>query len=313
VFFPKGLAGGEKQAESIGEEKMEEIENPWTKENLKEITYIDKYGKETIGHIAKCDEKAIDLSKKTPLQFKYLPQPYMGDPEQAEIFLLNGNPDAKPKPGILTHKQFNEKYKEVILDSLEHNITDYPLYALNPEYIGYYISYWWRNFLHSLIENESNLDEEETEKKEEENFKNISKKLFDAEYFPYFSDEKKDMYESIHIPIPRPKKNHKTQYLESQEYTFYLIEKAIERNKMIVIMRFEDEWCEAVKSLKEYRKKIFKDGDNKEYIRVSVLNSYRNPRFSEKQMTPDIIKHPERKLSEGNFKRILKILKGETL
>jgi len=295
------------------------MENPWEKEKLKEITYLDKDGKETVGHIASCDdiascdEGAIDLSKKTLLQFKYLPQPYMGDPEQAEIFLLNGNPDAKNKHGILSHKKFNEKYKEAILESLddpEKKEREYPLYALNREYIGYYISYWWRGLLHSLIENEDTLTEEE--EKVEKIFQNISKKIFAAELFPYFSNNKKDIYESI--PILKPKKC-ETQYLKSQKYTFDLIEKAIDNNKMIIIMRFEDEWYKAVKGLKKYSKKIFKDKDkkNKEYIRVSVLNSYRNPQLSRTQMTPDISKHPERKLSEGNFDRILKILKGETL
>jgi hypothetical protein len=283
--------GANKPPERAGEEKME---NPWTKENLKEIKYIDKDGKETVGHIASCDEGAIDLSKKTLLQFKYLPQPYMGDPEQAEIFLLNGNPNAPDGSGGSSHELFNEYNGEYIRKNLKGEKIDYPLYAL--KFKGYSIYNWWYPRLEELIQIRG--------------IETVSKKLFDAEFFPYFSDKKEDIYESI--PILKPKKNCETQYLESQKYTFDLIKEAIDKEKMIVIMRFEDEWREAVKKLKDYSKKIFKDKEGKEYIRVSVLNSYLNPHVSKEQMTPRP-NHPERKLSEGNFERILKILKGETL
>ena len=214
------------------------MENPW--KTIKDITKKE--------YIADCDKEAIGKlppNRVRNLQFNYLPQPYMGDPEQAEIFLLNGNPNAPDtnELGELSQKKFNEDYKEYILCSLENRVKDYPLYALNPIFKRYSIHKWWYGHLRLLIE----LRGVET----------VSKKLFAAEYFPYFSDNFNDI---INIPT-----------LESQKHTFSLIEKAMKAEKMVVIMRAKRRWYSSVHGLEKYK-------------RLIVLNSPTNPCLTPKNM-----------------------------
>ena len=199
--------------------------NPW--KTIRAIT--------TEPYIAKADKEAIEaVFKKSPekaqkLQLEYLPQPYMGDPTRAKIFLLNGNPnapDGKTAPKF-QHRKFNEKYRETILNSLENKVKDYPLYALNPDFKEYSIYKWWYSRLKALID--------------EIDIETVSRNLFVAEYFPYFSNNLSDA-DGISVP--------------SQKYTFSLIEKAMEAGKTIIIMRAKDKWDDpekGVKGLKKHR------------------------------------------------------------
>jgi hypothetical protein len=248
-------------------------------------------------HIAPCDKEAIDKlvssgewrwdknklikCKKSKeekiIEFNYLPQPYMGDPEQAEIFLLNGNPDAKDDPTVLSHKEFNEKHKKYILISLENRVKDYPLYALNPQFKCYYIHKWWYEHLHFLWD----------DKKSRTDLQTASKKVFAAEYFPYFS---KNLSDTNNIPI-----------LESQKYTFSLVEEAIKAEKFIVIMRAKDKWHDSVKGLKKYSNKKYKDADGKEYSRVIELRTKNGNR-------PQRVWVSRENMNSEDFDRILNLL-----
>jgi len=259
-------------------EKKTETSNPW--EGIRAMAE----NKDIKEYIADCDKEVINKlspERRNLLELNYLPQPYMGDPDKAEIFLLNGNPDAKPQeelnPEIAPHSVFNEEYKDIILNSLEHKLTDYPLYALNGglnnslklPYKKHYIHSWWYECLHRLSQDGVTL-------------KTVSEKIFVAEYFPYFS---RNLNDTNGIK------------LESQEYTFSLIEKAIDAGKMIVFMR--GAWCNRIKGLKDYfEEKKYEDADGK-YSRGSKLRNNQRIRItSANNMTP-----PE------NFKRILRLLK----
>jgi len=270
------------------------MKNPWIElEKVKD------------GEVAECDKKAIEkIIEDSPkkLQIKYLPQPYMGDPTRAKIFLLNGNPnapdDAKNNPGELSQDDFNRDHRKVINDSYDidnpkNKEKDYPLYALNPDFEKYSIYRWWYDHLSCLIEAVG--------------LKTVSEKVFAAEYFPYFSKKfhyfpKKQPYFSKNLsgePI-----------LESQEYTFNLVKEAIEAEKIIVIMRAKKKWYNSIKGVKglkdvecleDYKKKIYIDVDGKEYSRVIVLKNPRCVYVFSGNMQP------------GNFKIILKVLKGEPI
>jgi len=193
----------------------------------------------------------------------------MGNPEQAKIFLLNGNPNV-PKGRNWNN---DDKCKKIILNSLEHKVKDYPLYALSPDFEKYSIYEWWYNHLSCLIE-ASGLD-----------LKIVSKKIFAAEYFPYFSDKfpyfpKKLLYFSKNLKGDS--------VLKSQEYTFGIIKKAMKKGKWIVIMRAEQKWYDSIEGLREYDNLIVLKDPGRVY--VSPWN-----------------------MKRGDFKKILKILKGETL
>jgi hypothetical protein len=191
------------------------MENPW--KNISE---------ETSKYIADCDKvviKKLDLESK--FDFSILPHPYMGDPVNAEIFLLNGNPNiGAPNKGI-DHKIFTKEHKDIVLNNLEHKIVDYPLYGINGAFKNYFVFKWWFKHLEPII-------------KKIKNPQKVSKKIFEAEYVPYFSDK--------FIPVTVP----------SQKYTFDIIERAIDNNKVIIIMRGKNEWENAIQNLNNFCNKF---------------------------------------------------------
>jgi len=243
------------------------MENPW--KTIKDITKKE--------YIADCDKEAIGKllpDKVRNLQFNYLPQPYMGNPKQAKIFLLNGNPNAPDNSGGLSQRECesNKKCKNYILYSLEHRIEkeNYPLYALSPDFRGYSISHWWRDHLYSLFEKNRRKYNALPETTKDAYFKPISEKLFVAEYFPYFSEHFNDV-RNISVP--------------SQEYTFDLIRGLeADNDKIIIIMRGKNEWENKIKWLKKHPDRVIK------------LNSDRNITLAPKNM------------AEGTFDRILQLL-----
>ena len=241
-------------------------------------------------HIAPCDKEAIDKlvssgewrwdenklikCKKSKeekiIEFNYLPQPYMGDPEQAEIFLLNGNPDAKEGPTVLSHEEFNNDHKGDILRSLKNMEEEYPLYALNPHFNDYYIQKWWNKKLCHLWKDAKSQKDIQTA------IQTVSKKVFVAEYFPYFSKNFNDV---------------KDIELDSQRYTFSLVKEAMDAGKKIIIMRAKKMWCNAMKK----------------FYDIQNLEDY-----SHKLKNPRNVCISRGNMEDGVFNDILKLLKGET-
>ena len=95
----------------------------------------------------------------------------------------------------------------------------------------------------------------------------LSHKICELQYFPYHSKN----YKSIN------------QVLDSQKYTFQLLRGAISNNKMIIILRSEKLWLEAVPEL------------NGNY---SKLNSYQNVIISENN------------LGKSDFEKLIKLIKN---
>jgi hypothetical protein len=79
-----------------------------------------------------------------------------------------------------------------------------------------------------------------------------SKLIFNVEYFPYHSEKYK--------PIKK--------ILPSQEYSFSLVREAMNNKKIIIIMRSEKLWHEAIPELKNYSYK---------YLLHSFLNVVVSP------------------------------------
>jgi len=184
------------------------MENPW--KNTKN---------ESSEYIAACDKSDEKLYQKICKKYdlSYIPQPYMGDPEKSEIFLLLANPNAGGN-----HKDFQKKHRELVITNLKHEIDDYPLYGINDKFKGYFIYEWWYKRLSPII------DEIGDPKK-------VSKSIFAAEYVPYFSD--KYVY------------NVKT---SSLGYTVNLIKKAVSLKKIIIIMRSKRNWERSIPELEHY-------------------------------------------------------------
>ncbi len=166
--------------------------------------------------IAPTDRHYID-SRINHLQLEVLPDPYIGNLNQARIVLLALNPGYKNtdlsvnmnEPGYTRQNKLNLLHK-----------ANPPFYMLDKRlnYSGGYK--WWSRILKPLISAGIPID-------------SLSRKVMCIQYFPSHSRT------YINIPIVLP----------SQGYSFFLLKEAIRQNKKIVVMRSEKLWLNAVPEL----------------------------------------------------------------
>lgn len=176
-------------------------------------------------YIAECDRKHIQnfrykLKNDFKLRLEGFPGPYTGNPQKALVYLLASNPGHSEG-----EEKIYRKYTELFLNNLTHSNVEWPFLTFCPELRYTPGGIWWTEKLQSLI----NVTSIET----------VSNYVFNAEYFPYHSKK----YKYINEILP------------SQEYTFFLVEKAMNENKIIIIMRSEEHWYRAVPKLKFYKYK----------------------------------------------------------
>lgn len=194
------------------------MENCWTEiSSDQKFLDIDKI-------IIEEHNKKYDESHHNHLQVKLWPEPFIGN-KDANIFLLLANP---LRPGIEEEKKFKDIQdrlivKDIILNNLKHVLDEYPFYYLNPEnhhLLGYG---WWNRCFSSL--------------KEEFSSSKLSKEFFTLELLGYPS-----------WGLPKMLLNK----LPSIHYSKYLINDAIEKDKIIIICRSTSNWFSLVPKLMTY-------------------------------------------------------------
>jgi hypothetical protein len=164
-------------------------------------------------YIAECDKDfLLDIDKKFKLDF--IPQPYVGNPYSSVVYYLLGNPNP-------LGNNYSIELQELQKKNLSHEIIEYPLFWLDPKYKESEVYKWWIDNLSYLVG--------------ELGRKIITKYIFAIDYFGYFSENTPSF------------KN-----LPSQEYSFYLIKKAIEDKKIIIVARCANRWYNSISTLKEY-------------------------------------------------------------
>jgi hypothetical protein len=145
------------------------------------------------------------------------PEPFIGVP-QAQVVFLGLNPGA-------LKGQFQPPTNPILLqaytDNLQHTRTDLPFYLLNPA-IGGGGYRWWTAKLRPLLQ------------RYDERF--LAQHIFAVEYFPYHSY----------------RWSYRLTRVKLQEYTYYLVRQAIERDAAIIVMRSYNLWIQAVPALKSY-------------------------------------------------------------
>jgi hypothetical protein len=155
------------------------------------------------------------------IRHELMPEPYLGCPD-APIVLLNLNPGFDERE---IHFHNNDLYfMEICRRNLLHNPIEYPFYLLDPAISKSLGHQWWMKKLKLPI-GTAGLDR-------------VAQKIFCIEYFPYHSKRFK--------PLQR--------ILDSQRYSFSLVIKAIQRKALIIIMRSQRLWLEAISELASYPK-----------------------------------------------------------
>ena len=192
--------------------------NPWLSLSIEEKRII-----------ASCDRPNIDKLSSSDLANLCLelhPEPFVGDPD-ADVYLLTGNPGFSDRDNcFICHPTVPSILKEVY----SHKNRDFfwidPKYKIEAEcplskrIITHPGQEYWQKRLRELTEKIGHTP-----------------RLFELEFYPYHS---KDFYGFMKTP------------LESFGYTKYLVKKAIEDKKTIIILRHKREWVKAVPELENH-------------------------------------------------------------
>ncbi|MDP2655701.1 MAG: hypothetical protein Q8P17_04240 [bacterium] len=191
--------------------------------------------------------------KSSEVLLDQLPSPYVGDP-CAPVVILNLNPAYSIEIASEASLLLCEKMARA---NISHEFFEYPFYPLDPQLAGVSAAgheWWSKRCLGDLIR-ESGLPARE-----------FSRHIFCAEYFPYHSRK----YGWIGEVLP------------SVRYTISIVEKAVERGALFIIMWGNGNkraWLEAVP--------VLASAD------LVTLRSAQNPKISRGN------------LAEGEFERIV--------
>ncbi|NWJ48559.1 MAG: hypothetical protein HXX08_22095 [Chloroflexi bacterium] len=190
------------------------MNNPWT-ELPNDKPYIlasDREMIEQFNKIARTDHF---------IHHEMLPEPFMGNPD-APIVLLNGNPSGHSDNDLFWYQK--PEFARLTKGNLVHAPSDHSFYLLNPKAEGSGGYSWWMKKLKPVI---SCSDQ-----------KTVANNIFCVEYFPYHSIRAANFQKYKRIP--------------SQEYSFHLVEKAINRNAHIILMRWKNSWLGTFPQLNTY-------------------------------------------------------------
>jgi hypothetical protein len=145
-----------------------------------------------------------------------LPEPFVGAPD-APVVLLSNNPGLGKGA---TQKQAGD-FMDRMRDNLRHAPSDYPFVYLAPDFTGPH-KQWWERKLKSLLKRFGHQV--------------VARSILNVPYFPYASQR-------FGRGLPR---------LPSQAYSFRLVRHALVRNAIIVFMRRDAMWKEALPELEKY-------------------------------------------------------------
>lgn len=179
----------------------------------------------TAPYVLPCDRPRIEEFNRSrqateirQLRLDVLPEPYIGSAD-APIVLLNINPGYTPDDVRFT----NDSYaRDRWFRNVCHEPSDYPFYPLDPALSWTPTAHWWKRRLRPLIDR---IGVEAT-----------ANGLLCIEYFPYHS------YRDPHFPGEIP----------SQAYSFAIVERAIGRGAMILVMRGIRAWRQRLPHLIGY-------------------------------------------------------------
>jgi hypothetical protein len=205
--------------------------------------------------LAPCDKDVtVKLSDFYDLHLELLPSPFSGNIDTAKVVMLLLNPgyigaesDIELRSSVL---------QQAFLDNLDPQKSK--LFAIAPEFDWTAGGKWLQEKLAGLFKAGVSHDD-------------IYKNFMIVEYFPYHSATF-NVKPGTELP--------------SQKYSFELVEKAIDKGAMILLMRGKNWWYDAVPRLEKYPNLIKKP------------NSLRNVVISENNLGKD------------NFNKLVKLLKS---
>jgi hypothetical protein len=206
------------------------MNNPWV-----QLPHIEPFVlKEDRPSIQSFNQSADELHQ---IHLELLPEPFIGDPN-APVVLLNLNPGYNVRD--IRFHQSDEYFIRSLRNNLEQRTQEYPFYPLDPRNGASPASRHCLRRLDRLIKECGPL--------------RVAHGVLVVEFFPYHSKKYKRV----------------ASVLASQRYSFYLVEQAIHRKAIVVLMRSEKRWRTHVSQLNEYP--------------VLKIRSWQNPTITKKNL-----------------------------
>lgn len=171
------------------------------------------------------------------LELGSLPGQFAGGLDSAKVLLLALNPGHSVRDVI-------EMQIPVLKESILNNHLDpygSPFYFFDEQLANTAGHEWWERILKFLLLSGVTAQ-------------TLRKNMMLVEYFPYHSLAWKDLPE-----VP------------SQKFAFNIVSEAMKRNKIIIIMRKEQFWYEAVLGLQNYKNKMVVNNPRQPYISTGNL------------------------------------------
>jgi hypothetical protein len=170
-------------------------------------------------------EAVLDFNKRASDKHKLyvydiLPEPFAGDPDAPVVLLLNNPGVKRDRLKYKKHPRFVARMRENLL----HKPSDYPFVFFAPD-IPAICHEWWNRKLKGLLEF---------------SYICLAKSILAVDHFPYPSQG----YPAGRFQLPS----------HTQDYSFNLVKKAIERKAIIVLMRGKKRWERDVPELTTYKR-----------------------------------------------------------
>lgn len=185
---------------------MLKMRNPWEKlvRSDEDLYVLDEDYDQLMTH-----NKSKSLSSRDAFVLDLIPEPFTGD-INAPIVILNTNPGYSKADYVTLHNNYFHRYA---LLNLQHYVDlAYPFFMLSLDIYNTPTYAWWRKMISPLIDDSA----------VETSIQTIAKNIFCIRYVAYHSSS---FNVSRHFSLP------------SQLYTKYLIERAMEQNKLILCQR----------------------------------------------------------------------------
>lgn len=218
------------------------MKNPWTEflDNSKQDYLILNDDRLVVDQF---NEKAKEEHR---IHTEIMPAPFMGNVLDSPVLLLLLNPGFDEEEERKDYYNHYRPYWEKEIQH-EHSVPDLPLFCLEDKYTQF--SDYWKRRLRFLIEATSK--------------EKVAQNIALVQFFPYHTKKYKDISKRI-----------SSDYLTSQKYNFYLVEKAIKRDATIIMLRGKKQWFEAIPSLMNYKNVFFTNSNRNTYLSKGNMKNF---------------------------------------
>lgn len=207
--------------------------------------------------VLECDKPIIEafnnrLGRKKKchkIHLNLMPGPFLGN-RKANVILLLLNPGFKIKDRK-THAQSD--FRDGLLKAIKKPENHFYL-ANEFGYTKPEGQKWWKNVFKGVLKKD-NKKRHEIDSELMNEYKIVARNIFCIEYFPYHS--KNFAHGALRLP--------------SQEYSFYLVRKAIKRGAHIICARGDKYWLGAVPELAGYKKTYYLSNKRKTSISSKTI------------------------------------------